>query len=208
MLEKFSNGEQPSTDYTTSATDVGFDKLSNGNQDGSPINGKFKTVDELIKAYDSLQSEFTKKCQALSELMKNKDGDNAHGVPPYESGDWQEKVDEFLMNHPKAKEFSREISEMISSDKVLSTAQNSLEIAYGKVLEKENEMLNNRLNNKEFALNLLSDSDKEKIVKDYLNKVSLSPNLMTSKGGSTIASSYKKPVTVFEAGEMAKKIFK
>lgn len=208
MLDELKNGEQLSSDYTTSATGVGFDNLSYGNHDGSPIDGKFKTVDELIKAYESLQSEFTKKCQALSELKKNNESDNAPSVPPYENSDWQEKVDEFLLNHPLAKKFSREISEIISSDKVLGGAQNSLEVAYGKVLEKENEKLNNRLNDNEFAINSLSDSDKEKIVKDYLKKVSLSPNLMTSKGGNTIASSYKKPTTVFEAGEMAKKIFK
>ncbi len=35
----------------------------------STILGKFKTVDALSHAYDSLQKEFTKKCQKLSQLQ-------------------------------------------------------------------------------------------------------------------------------------------
>lgn len=58
-------GEQPS------AVEPVFDKKTGEeNGLGSPF-GKFKTAESLLDAYNSLQSEFTKKCQKISELQKN-----------------------------------------------------------------------------------------------------------------------------------------
>ena len=34
--------------------------------------GKFKSADKLLEAYNNLQSEFTKKCQQLSQMQKDK----------------------------------------------------------------------------------------------------------------------------------------
>ena len=34
--------------------------------------GKFKSAEKLLEAYNNLESEFTKKCQLLSELQKDK----------------------------------------------------------------------------------------------------------------------------------------
>jgi len=38
------------------------------------ILGKFHTVDDLAKAYENLQVEFTKKCQALSQIQQGTAG--------------------------------------------------------------------------------------------------------------------------------------
>lgn len=210
MINNSIIGEQLSDDYTTSATDVGFDFASYENRESSPNLGKFKSVDELIKAYNNLQSEFTKKCQSYNELLKEQNKvDNVEITPAYEKEDWQCVVDGFLQNHPNAKTFSKEIAEIISSDKDLISNQNSLEIAYGRVLEKENARLNNLVNDEEYIFNKITDKTKEKILKEYLNSVnSNSPFLMNSKGGNNVVTSYKKPISVSEAGEMAKKIFK
>lgn len=49
--------------------------------------GKFESVDELIKAYQNLQSNYTKKCQLISELkqqiqdLKSELGSKAQGEP-------------------------------------------------------------------------------------------------------------------------------
>lgn len=207
MSEEKIFGEQPSLDVATSATDVGIDTLSPASLEGSPL-GKFKDVESLLTAYNNLQSEFTKKCQALNEIKKAQENDDNAKAPLFERNNWQAEVDEFLKAHPQAKPFTREIAETIASDKILHTNKNSLEIAYSSVLEKENNRLKDMLKS-DNVISSLSETDKEKIVTEYINKINhQSPFLMSSKGGNNIVSSYKKPNSVNEAGEMAKKIFK
>ena len=211
MLEKNINGEQPIQEDTASATDVvGVDNVSQVDLEGSPKLGKFKNVDELIKAYNNLQGEFTKKCQALNDILKKKDSiDNVQNTPIYELSDWQESVDRFLENYPQAKAFSKEIADVIASDKDLGYKPNSLELAFCKVLENENFRLNTLLNDNEFILKNLNEKGKELIVKEYLSQINNnSPALITSKGGNNIVATYKKPLSVNEAGELAKKLFK
>ena len=206
MIEEKFNGEQPELDVATSATNVGIDNASQASLEGSPL-GKFKDVESLLKAYNNLHSEFTKKCQAFNELKRMHENDD-NVKPLFECEDWQSKVDEFLKNRPQAKAFTKQIAEEIASDKILHTMQNSLEMAYSIVLEKENERLKKSLSGEQLITNL-SDKDKEAIVAEYLNKINHnSPFLMSSRGGNNIVSSYKKPSSVNEAGEMAKKIFK
>lgn len=206
MIDEKLIGEQPSPEDATSATNVGFDNVSPDSQEGSLL-GKFKDVESLMKAYNNLHSEFTKKCQTLNELLReNKNVDNAI-APTFENNNWQENVDKFLKTHPQAKSFTKQITEEISSDKVFYSGENSLEIAYSKVLEKENSRLADALNG-ENLLNLINEETKEQIINDYLKQVNSSPFLITSKGGNNVVTSYKKPYSVNEAGEMAKKLFK
>lgn len=204
------NREQLSSDYVASATDsVGIDNLSVDNHESSLNLGKFKSVEELMKAYNNLQSEFTKKCQLLNDLVKEKSDNVLHNTPDNESFDWQQIVDTFLIKHPQAKEFSKEIADVITSDKELMNNQNSLEIAYGRVLENDNNRLKKLLKDEKYIETHITENIKQEILKNYLSQVNNnSPFLMNSKGGNNITTSYKKPISVIEAGEMAKKIFK
>ena len=63
-------GEQPSVEES-----VFEEKTGEENKPGSPF-GKFKTAESLLDAYNNLQSEFTKKCQKISELQKNIEENN------------------------------------------------------------------------------------------------------------------------------------
>lgn len=71
-------GEQPGVEEP-----VFEEKTGEENKLGSPF-GKFKTAESLLDAYNNLQSEFTKKCQKISELQKNIEGnnDNVEGTMP------------------------------------------------------------------------------------------------------------------------------
>lgn len=211
MLNEFLNGEQPFQEDAASAADVvGVDNVSQVDLEGSPKLGKFKNVEELIKSYNNLQSEFTKKCQTLNDVLKQKGNvDNVENTPTHELDDWQQVVDNFLIKYPQAKSFSKEIANVISSDKDLMSKQNSLELAFCKVLENENIRLNSLLNDNEYIVKNLSNENKEKIVKEYLSQINNnSPVLITSKGGNNVVATYKKPLSVNEAGELAKKLFK
>ncbi|MCK9574967.1 MAG: hypothetical protein WCX32_02105 [Clostridia bacterium] len=61
--------EQPQS-IDTHTADAEESKGGQSILEGSEI-GKFKSVQDLLNAYNNLQSEFTRKCQKLSELQKS-----------------------------------------------------------------------------------------------------------------------------------------
>ena len=209
MVKNNNFGEQPIHDDATSATNVGIDIASPDNQLGSPL-GKFKDVDSLLTAYNNLQSEFTKKCQSLNEILKNNSSkDNVDSTPFYENENWQEQVDKFFENYPNAKQHAKAIANWLSSDKTIMNSNSSLAEAYSAVLEDENKRLNYLLNDESRIMGMITPKIKEKIINEYLKGVNkTSPFLIASKGGNDVVASYKKPINMKEAGEMAKKIFK
>ena len=54
-------------EQTTVTPEANESAIKNGGEKGVSL-GKFKSVDSLINAYNSLQSEFTKRCQKIKEL--------------------------------------------------------------------------------------------------------------------------------------------
>lgn len=204
MEEKNIFGEQPKASTTLTAG-ADFENESVVEPSGSPI-GKFKDVKSLSDAYNSLQSEFTKKCQQLSELTKQKN-DNVQ-TPFFESENWQTKLDEFFAKTPQALKYSKEIAEVIVGDKELSKSGSPLVEAYARVLENNNSKLLGEKQNEDELIKNISMQAKEKIVEDYLKQLNMSPFLMRGCGGVSVASSTIKPSSVEEAGEMAKKLFK
>lgn len=204
-MENIKNiGEQPNHEATlTAAADV--ENESTGLREGSPL-GKFKSSESLLSSYNALQVEFTKKCQQLSELTKQKN-DNAN-TPFFETDGWQQKLDDFFTKNPKAKEFSKEIANVIVGDKEIANGKSPLEMAYAVVLENNYTSLLNNVNNDEFLLEKLSKTAKETILNNYLKELNNSPFLMTGTKGNVVATGCNAPKNVYEAGEMAKKMFK
>lgn len=206
MDEKIKNGEQPYESTTlTAGADVESESVVESN--GSPL-GKFKDVKSLMGAYNSLQSEFTKKCQQLSELEKSKNSDNTHSVPFFETQNWQTSLNEFFDKNPQAKQFSKEIALAIVDDKDLQNSTSPLTSAYAKILEKNYENLSNAINNDDFIIKKLSKEAKQNLVDGYLKEISTAPFLMPANSGNSVASENKMPASFSEAGEIAKKLFK
>ena len=82
-------------------------------------------------------------------------------------------------------------------------------LAIKKNFEDEKKKLTFLLNDEKHILNAITPKIKEKIVSEYLKEVNNSmPFLISSKGGTNVVSSYKRPIDMREAGEMAKQIFK
>ena len=126
------------------------EQILNGSQ------SKFKDVKSLEQAYLNLQSEFTRKCQRLSELEKSS-GDNLlesknleNNKPFYETESWQESVNNFLKQNPNANEFASEIVNEILKDKDLANNPNSLSIAYNKILASKYIPKQNLLEDEDF----------------------------------------------------------
>ncbi len=172
----------------------------------SPIE-KFKNAKALYEAYKSLQSEFTKKCQKLSEYEKMQDNANA---PCYLRSDWRKSVDEFFENNPDAKEYGEQIASMISSDNALSNSKTPLEKAY-------NMLLKNRLDEKEkyyadennlIDYVLKNEQILSKILKISGENVKKSPSLISSsKSSAHIVTPDISAKSLDEAKQILRKMF-
>jgi len=61
-MDELKNEQTEQTSHTAEA------EIVTGEKDGNVSLGKFKDVNALLSAYNSLQSEFTKRCQRIKEL--------------------------------------------------------------------------------------------------------------------------------------------
>lgn len=197
------------------------EQILNGSQ------SKFKDVKSLEQAYLNLQSEFTRKCQRLSELEKSS-GDNlltknasdstseSENVkvskPFYEMEGWQESVNNFLTIHPDASEFASEIVNEILMDKDLAFSPNSLTNAYNKILASKYIPKQNLLEDDDFVNNyiLTNEKIKEKIINNYIKNLNNNtPKVISSSHLSSVGlTPNKKPTTLEEAKLLAKNMFK
>jgi len=89
--------------------------------------GKFKSKEGLMEAYNSLESEFTRRSQRIKELesqLSNRSIDDK----------WTKKVDELTAKYPVARDYTAEIGEVIAEKKELLEDENCLEKALLAVL--------------------------------------------------------------------------
>ena len=203
--------EQTLAEEQQQALDVKKEEVQDIAMKGS-LKGKFKTVDSLERAYENLEKEFTKKCQQLKELENKKsESDNAN-APQYTLSGWQEKVKDFFNQNPKAKQFVDEISEVLSSDKVLASKENSLELAYGRILNNKYQTAEQLINDEQFIENVIINNQqiKQRIINNYLSEITNNKTvpLMGNGGGNIPLSKTSKPTTLKEAGLVAKALLK
>ena len=165
--------------------------------------GKFKDVESLLKAYNSLESEFTKKSQKLASL-ENENIKTQHELT--KKAEQESKVDEFVSKFDFAKPFSSALKESLSQSEDIDLKEEALRLmakTYKSAMEysKDDEFLNNYIySNQEI---------KDKIVKDYLSKITQNSPIKMNNGGTSIAlTPAKTPATIQEAGKLAKSIIK
>ncbi len=108
---------------------------SNENEIGS-LNGKFQNEQELLKAYQNLEKEFTKKSQELSSLKKQNDAKSSEQNELFCGESWAGDVEKFLTENPKAKKHAVEISNILIEDKELKKSKNPLQSAWQAWLAK------------------------------------------------------------------------
>lgn len=176
MLEnEVVNGEQPK-DQVVQAMEMG-EKGTKGIE-GSPL-GKFKDAEVLLDAYNELQSEFTRKCQKLSEVQKQleeqktaEDGDK-DGLNSSKEFAWSGKLDEFLQNHHNADKMMEDITNEIINDENLSDCDDALDKAYYRIMEKKFIPHDDLAKNEEFLNKYIYSNDviKNKIINDYISSL-------------------------------------
>lgn len=200
-METKQDGEQPTN-------------LIENAQNGSPAL-KFESVEELEKAYQNLEKEFTKKSQKLNALLKEKSDAELNGssndcLPFFEQKDWDQKIQNFLEENPKAKNHAKEISQMLMEDKDLQKANNPLLMAWQKWLTKNYKDKNDYIEDEQFFEELLQNEKiKNKFITNYLNEIKNRDEIppITSFGFSGTPKKGYKVSSLEEAKELAKKIF-
>lgn len=198
-------------------------EVGSQNQEGEL--GKFKSVQALKDAYDSLQAEFTKKCQLLSELKKDKTeletsdenlAKNQQNKPQNE-----EKVEEsaeedfseeglemFLSQFSEAEGYAEEIKNRFPSVKAQQT--NPYAVAWAEVLIK-NLKENNASSDPIINQYVLSDEKvRNKIIEEYLVSLNKSqpPIVISSQSGERLSGVMPdSPKTLAEAKTRVEKMF-
>ncbi len=195
------NDSLGSTNLESASQNAKID-TSNGSKDY----GKFASADELLKAYNSLQAEFTRKCQALNAHQSN-----TSSVEPLEMiQKIKQSVDEFSTSRPLAQKYAKEMMDkVISSESPLDPK--SLNKAYTEVLESHFTEPENLVRDENFLSNyIFSDTALcDQIVTKYLTKLAdkkTVPLVAKSSKSSVTLRQITNPQTINEAGEMARKI--
>ncbi len=200
---------------------IEINDASRSQNEGSSF-GKFSSAEDLVKAYNNLQAEFTRKCQKLSELQKEyaekelketsaKD-ETKFNTPVYENENWRTQVAEFLMQNEKAKGYSKEISYEILRDKNLQNQPNMLEIAWGRVLSKNFKTPQQLAQEEDFVKDfvLSNENVKKQVLGSYINNLQKAPPVIGSGivGGNSLLSKNNKPKNLSDAKFIAEKLLK
>lgn len=217
MLEnEIINGEQPN-DQVVHAMEMG--KEGTNDQEGSPL-GKFKDTQKLLGAYNELQSEFTRKCQKLSEVQKQLEEQNQSqkGTAEIENNSkekefaWSNKLENFLQMHKNASGLVEDITNEIINDNDLKDSEDALEKAYMRVMEKNYEPQENLAKNEEFLNKYIYSNEeiKDKIIKDYVSSLQdiKSPIQVTSMGQIGSIASTPKFENLTDANKYVENMFK
>ena len=193
--------------------------------------GKFRSVDALVRAYEALQSEFTRRSQRLKELEREADNSLslAEGA---RGGNGAEKLRiNAAQKRAEGKDFDRFVSELESvraqTEKTpksqveqpelpifggLGQGVSESEIGIEQTIAKPSvaggrggESLSDD------ALYELVKNDEKvrlKIIGEYLNSIGKSGAPLMKGGAGTLVAPPLKPKTIDEAGNMALRFFK
>lgn len=166
--------------------------------------GKFKSAEDLLQAYNNLEAEFTKKCQRLSMLEKDKTEENLNEV------DFDEEFSKFLSRHEEAREFSAEIKESVQGGD-LRAGGDAFENAWAKLVLQHLSNVNKKAEDPIIKRYVLSSEEvKNRIVENYLNalKEQKAPMILSSQKGERVSSlKPDTPKTLKEAKSLVEKMF-
>lgn len=176
------------------------------------LGGKFRDTEDLVKAYNMLQADYTKKCQMLSQLQKKTDGESSSKLELDAINSWNKKVEDFFEKVPKAREYATQLADIIKTDSEISKSADPMDSAWTK-FAKENFVDKTAIaSDEEFLKKYIFSNEeiKNKILADYfssLNK-SASPSLINkSTGASVLLTPKQKPKTIRDATSLVEDMF-
>jgi formyltetrahydrofolate hydrolase len=199
MIEN--NIEQPSEIIDEELIPVKNNQEAN---DGSTL-GKFKDTKTLLDAYNSLEAEFTKKCQKLADLQRELQNNAIFNN--------SQTLDDVLKDATDKDKYKKEITEILANNLEISNLPNKYQVAFNIIQESNRRAVEN-LNNQEFLENyVLSNKEiNQTIISKYLsnlNNISSLPKIISGSASNVyFTPKDNAPKTLKEAGEVFSKMLK
>ncbi len=159
--------------------------------------GKFKNPEQLLKAYEELEKEFTRRSQKLAQYES--------GSVQVSEEEWKNQVDKFFDTTPSARPFARDIALEIMSHPELKQDKNCLSVALTRVLidkfRTPSQLMQDGQFLKEYVLS--SSKVKDMVIADYLDSLQKGkPPVSLGVGGLQCVAPSLKPKSIQEAGAM------
>lgn len=197
--------EQPSTEQTTvlNATEEKSVASDEGSSQYDTADcGKFKNSKALLEAYNSLQAEFTKKCQKLSEFEKTK---VLEQTPEFQD----ERLEKFLSANHDIGSYKDEFQSFVKAEQ---NEIGSMEGEWAKfVLAKLSSFDEGYAEDPIVQKYIFQDEKiRNKIIQNYISELNhhKPPVVMTSQSGQRVAEQKPAaPSTLTEAKKLVEEMF-
>ena len=194
--------EQMATSHPAEADSIVGDRQNNF--------GKFSTAEELVSAYNSLESEFTRRCQKLKELEReNEKLKSSEQTVKNSEREVFQRGKAFKEKYPDAEELLPSLYDLAA--KSGDEAEGFLERAYVNYLKDELKNQKSYYSSNGYILEKAYENQavKDGIIREYLVGVDSSkPTVGRFKGnGESIITPPSRPKTLSEANRIAKMIF-
>ena len=177
-----------------------------GAADNATGYGKFKDAESLLKAYESLESEFTRRSQRLKALESGRDDVSAAEKTDASVTEKKFGVDDFLRERPYAEQFSETLKERLKEKE----GKEDISRAYADLLEEKLGELESKLEDGNFLFEKFKSDGKirAEIVKDYLKSLLDAKPKTDFGGGMAVVAPPHRPKTLEEAGKLARDYIK
>ncbi len=196
--------EQP---IQTECNSLENSKLVDGTDDNGSSLGKFKNSDELLKAYMSLEKEFTKKCQKIKQLEAQ--NDNATNSPKIIDNE-QVVPNGVQQTDLGGQNANLSIKDMLINATKTAAIDSLYQVAGGDAVnyQKEQEVALTE----ELKASILSDVNlRNKFIENYLNEIQsqkTAPLMVNSNASNFCVMPKTKPQSLQDAGDIAKEMLK
>ena len=164
--------------------------------------GKFKDAESLLKAYESLESEFTRRSQRLKAIegeLENRS--NLEKTVEKAEGKIDDDGD-FAGRYPKSLQFEKEI------ENELNLGSQKREDAYIKILERKLDEMKNKPSDQGEENSPIDRDFSTIVIKEYLKKIMRDKPKNQVLNGVSLSIPPFKPTTVAEASVLAKNYIK
>ena len=157
--------------------------------------GKFKDANALLEAYNNLEKEFTKKCQRLSELEKDKIKEEEELNKKVE-----EKLALFLSSNGEATNYKDELVEKVKSDDSLKKMDDPFGYVWAEMVFDK---IKNQKTSDEAVKNYILGNEnlKNAVIESYINQLSenKSPIIISSNGNRVATVDTQNPANLDDA---------
>ena len=165
--------------------------------------GKFGTPEALLKAYNELEKEFTRKSQRLKEAEREIARQSAPHRPDEEQ--WRAEVEGFFATFPAAERFAPEIAGELKSDPALAEEKDCRYIALVRVLAAAHRTPEQLVADGQFLKDyVLSSPDvRAAVIGEYLRGLRKgAPPVVMGDGGQAGVLPPRRLASIEEAGRL------